>query len=432
MKKLKKIVLVLTSTVVLISLIFILISLFYEDVGSKNFFIGLSKRTVAQTLALGVNVFYDPFKKKHQFPAFHPSQELPFKDQNYISDRTELDNFINMIPGGKLIILEYNNQVSVKTSFDFYYQPYNEKKLHLLRSTYQLDTIIKDAGNEYDIFIKLKNWVKSRWEYGVPENIPFNFDALEILERAENGENFFCSEYSTVFVQLALSLGFQARYGGLFKGHVVAEIWSNQFNKWIVIEPTFNIQYIKDGIPLNCLELHNEWIKGSWGNIEVIIDQPQPINFSIFEYEYKLIDYYENFYIRMRNDWFSNKYRHWHPLSNSIMNGLEWQDEFTSNSIMIARETSNPSDLYWSLNRTNIKLKTKNISNKNIDFEVYLDTYTPNFKDFMIQIDDLTVADKNPFFVWTLHKGENSLNVRSVNEFGIEGVKSRIVLKFNN
>lgn len=432
MRKLKKIVLRVGLIVVSIFSIFILISLFFEDVGTKNFFICLSKRIVAQTAALGVDYIYDPYKKTHRFPAFHPPQKLPFMDESHISDRTGLENFINVTTRGKLAILEYNNQVTIKTSFDFYYQPFNEEKLHLLREIYQLDAVIKDSRNEYDTFIKLKNWVKSRWEYGFPKNIPYNFDALEILKRAENGENFFCSEYATVFVQLALSIGFNARYAGLSKGHVVSEVWSNQLNKWIVIDPTFNTQYLMDRIPLNCLELHDAWVKGYWDKIDVIIDQPQPKNFSIFDHEYKLIDFYESFYIRMRNDWFSNKYPHWYPLSNSIMNGIEWQDEFTANSIMVARETSNPADLYWSLNRTNIKLKPKDISNENIEFEVYLDTYTPNFKEFEIQIDDRYVTDENPFFVWKLHKGENSINVKSVNEFGIEGVESRIVLKFNN
>ena len=258
---------------------------------------------------------------------------------------------------------------------------------------------------------------------GRPHNVDYNFNALDILARAKNGENFFCSEYSTVFVQCALSLGYTGRYVGLFKGHVVAEVWSDEYAKWIIMDVQNNLHYEKDGVPLDALELHEIWEKKDFSRIHVL----QGLHGEAIEIEEikRLLSYYHEFYVRMRNDWFSNKYPHWHHRANSIMNGLEWQDDFTRNNIIISRETYSKEELYFPINVTSIALNQ--LQSEGETLEIVLDTFTPNFSHFLLQIDNKPpIVTEDLYYKWILHEGANEFKVRSVNTFYVKGPESEV------
>lgn len=55
--------------------------------------------------------------------------------------------------------------------------------------------------------------------------------------------------------------------------HGVADIWSNQFKKWYIIDPMNNLHYEKDGLPLSALEIRSEYLKkaNNCGNIKSVI-----------------------------------------------------------------------------------------------------------------------------------------------------------------
>jgi hypothetical protein len=275
--------------------------------------------------------------------------------------------------------------------------------------------------------------VRQRWRIGKPQNVSYNFDALKILERAQKGERFFCSEYATTYIQALSAFGMTARYVGLFKGHIVVEVWSNEFDKWVVMDPYFNLHYERLGIPLNALQLRYAWINDDWKDIEVVKGSFQePLDDIIDNHKFKLIDYYENFYVRMRNDWFSNIYPRWYPKSNAIMNGLEWSDRNTKNDIRIARETNCKEDLYWPLNHVYAKLMDYNVLGNIIIFKYSLDTLTPNFDKFLIRLDRKEEIDTaQPDFEWKLHKGLNTLEIASLNKFGIKGPATVIVIDYH-
>ncbi|RLD18649.1 MAG: hypothetical protein DRI36_00925 [Caldiserica bacterium] len=105
-------------------------------------------------------------------------------------------------------------------------------------------------------------WVRSCWEPGEPQ-IPYSWDALDILNKARNGERMYCVQYVLLFVQSANALGIPARYLGLFNCqgegvHAVSEAWSNDFKKWVFID-VLNRSYFQDqkGVPLSAIELRD-------------------------------------------------------------------------------------------------------------------------------------------------------------------------------
>ncbi len=396
----------------------------FEPISVDNFAINLTKRIAAEAGGF-VTKIYDPYKEKREEADLGPVVterllSLKIGSKDFYATLNENDYLKE-----HLKIIKYDNKPIVRSNFSFDYQPFNEKKLETLRKKYNPVEIIGPAKNEFDKILIIRKWVNSRWRFGIPHNISYNFNALDILERAEKGERFFCSEYTTTYIQLLASFGITARYVGLFKGHAVAEVWSEDYNKWVVIDPTFNLYYEMDGIPINALELHNIWVQGDWRGVNVVLGNKGK---EIEKYPFKLIDYYENFFIRMRNDWFTNLYPRWHPKSNSIMNGLEWSDRYTKNEIRIANETDRTEDLYWTLNQVYITLVDYDVLQDGIILRVYLDTVTPNFDKFLISLNggkDMVYITE-PVFEWKLQKGLNILKVTSINKFGIKG-KSAII-----
>lgn len=417
------------------SLIAVLITLFFisaavlvkisEKEASKNILINVSKRMAAEGGAFFVNYIYDPGFDGEGYVHFGPEHTEASRFYNWQEGNGTLSFLKNALNAH---IVEYINNVPSPYAASFDYQPFNSEKLMTLREKYRLKEMTDGFRTELEKILFLRNWVKNRWEHGVPKNISYNFDALDILSRAEKGEKFFCSEYSTTFVQCILSIGLQARYVGLFKGHVVAEVWSNELAKWVVMDVDNNLHYVRNKIPLNTLELHDLSGQGKWDEVQVMVGHERKV--ADEKRKEDLLSFYHEFYIRMRNDWFSKKYPHWHPKANSIMNGLEWKDKYTSNNILVARETENKEELYFPLNVTGLNILKKK-STRNQIF-LTLNTFTPNFSYFVIRIDcNEWVKQDISVVVWNIHKGHNRLETQAVNSLGVRGPSSLIDLVVN-
>ena len=310
-------------------------------------------------------------------------------------------------------------------AFGFQYENFYNHDEQMLRKKYSLDKLVENASSDLEKFIILREWVRGKITEGKPKNVDYNFNALNILERAERGEQFFCSETAIVFTQCVISLGYTGRYVGLFKGHILAEAWSNDFNKWVAMDVGDNLHYERLGIPLSVLELHQAWESGDISDISVVygIDR----KYLSSEERIFYISYYHEFFVRMRNDWFSNKYPHWHPKGNSIMNGLEWQDRYTSNNILVAKETNNREELNFCLNVVSIMCDKNNSSEKEI--HLIFNTFTPGFSHFLLSIDDgAEVRNDSHNLTWKLHKGRNKIQVRAVNILSVSGAPSEVEL----
>lgn len=392
--------------------------------------INVSERIIAQLAAFPINRIYDPYSNKTI--KTYNGHKVPF-DNKGMKTRSQLEDYLAKFKK-EIKLLEFNNKYILKSAFNFDYQPYEEEKLEVLKKEYGLDEVVEPAKSEFEKFVLLMSWLKNQWLYGRPKKVSYNFNALDILKRAKKGERFFCSEYATTYVQCALSLGFQARYVGLFNAHVVAEIWSNKYEKWVAMDVTNNCYFTRKHIPLNVLELHRLYNIGDWKEIDVIRGPYQDREYSSrfnFSKEELLSYYSDGFYVRMRNDWFTNKYPHWHPKANSIMNGLEWLDEYTRNNIRYPYETKDETQIYFPLNITSLTIKNVRIKRENeITLQAYLNTFTPNFSNFLVTIDNREPYLTNQYdLTWRLHKGINSLSVVSVDKFGNKGVRSNIVLE---
>jgi hypothetical protein len=120
-------------------------------------------------------------------------------------------------------------------------------------------------GSAWETCLALLAWATSAFEHGNTHvDVP---DALDVLQRAGEGERFACVEYSILLSQALNTLRIPARrvdlrqrnyHVGVGRGHVVSEAWVDDLNKWVVLDGQ-NGGYWKseDGTALGLLELQN-------------------------------------------------------------------------------------------------------------------------------------------------------------------------------
>src|SRR5262247_3174916 len=143
---------------------------------------------------------------------------------------------------------------AVRSRLGFRTLAYKDPRLAYLREQYQLRKHVESAQDEWTAQLSLKQWVSQSISNGDPR-VQAN-TASEILRYAARGETFYCTHYTITYVESALALGWQARMVGVDRRHGpeglesahhgVAEVWSNQFAKWVVIDPQNDLHFEKD------------------------------------------------------------------------------------------------------------------------------------------------------------------------------------------
>jgi hypothetical protein len=177
---------------------------------------------------------------------------------------TPVFRVINYSPSAKLQESKFNNE-EVTSEYNFYYSDtVRNTYLRDLRNNYSLDSIVENYNTELDKIKAILDWTSKQWKHN-GNNTPLKSDAQSILKEAAEGKNFRCVEYGIVASTALNSIGIPSRilslktrdlekvkYGA---GHVVAEVFSAELDKWIFIDPQFNLIPVIDKIPLNAVEL---------------------------------------------------------------------------------------------------------------------------------------------------------------------------------
>ncbi|MYA78420.1 MAG: transglutaminase domain-containing protein [Gemmatimonadetes bacterium] len=133
----------------------------------------------------------------------------------------------------------------------------------------------------------LSAWISTSWEHsGSRRGTAYApWDAETILAWGEsrqghNGESSItmCVHYAVAFVSACQALGIPARCAALmgtpnsYEGHFVAEVWFEDYRKWVMVDPNIDAMMFRGGEPLSIpeiQELHGglapyiEWGSGS-------------------------------------------------------------------------------------------------------------------------------------------------------------------------
>ena len=183
------------------------------------------------------------------------------------SSCTSFYQFANISPSGKLKEISYSKDAPNEL-YEFYYSDtLGNEYLRELKNKYNLEFLVNEEKDDIGKIKNILDWTSKQWEHN-GSNSPTKQDALTILKEAHEGKQFRCVEYGIVATAALNSIGMPARTLGLKTrdvekvrrgaGHVVSEVYSKELDKWIFIDPQFNIIPTLNGHPLNGVEFQKE------------------------------------------------------------------------------------------------------------------------------------------------------------------------------
>ena len=344
---------------------------------------------------------------------------------------------------GDLKVAEVRNAEIVRSSVPFAYEPFDHPKLKELRTRYKLDEVTSGAKTEFELIERLAAWSARRWDRGhLKEGYP-PWDALEILKPHRDGTPVggFCQQYNLVFLQACESFGIPGRavsigpgdHGGRIRGgHEVVELWSNQFEKWVYVDGDM-AWYAVDAagdVPLSLLDLRRRQVRALAGKpfepvrvVELLPDGRRRwaglTDWPPF-LELRLVPR-SNFLERAAPLPLNQGMRGWFWTGHHV-----WTDPDSPASLLYGNRVTNRRDWEWTLNQARFTLEATAAPG---ELRVHLDTETPGFDTFLAGVDGQRARPVASGFVWKLHAGKNTLEIRPRNRAGREGIPSRVVIE---
>ena len=324
-------------------------------------------------------------------------------------------------------LLESDQPELAYGSYEFAYLKPHPRAERLVRQ-YRLDQVIAAGRTELEQFALLRDWVHSQWLGWQADKYPYcpPWDPLEILETTKGNWGFgMCTHYGAVFAGCAAALGFVARVL-VVDHHCLAEIWSDQLQKWILQDPgpnrEYDATYERRGLALNALEFHQAHAAGQAHRL-TINKLPQRQKARMTQQWGGL---FRRFAIPLRNDHLvrAEPAELHHGYSQYHWDGyLWWTTDMAPPYAEYSLQTTRPQDFYWSVNQT--RLYPRQTGEAGV-LAVDIETATPNFSHFERRTDggQWTAADAP--LRWVLHEAENTLEVRGVNAFGRPGRSARL------
>ncbi|MBI3944573.1 MAG: hypothetical protein HY321_01515 [Armatimonadetes bacterium] len=368
-----------------------------------------------------------------------------------------------------LRVVEYDNQDIVVGKYPFLYEDPNTPELAELRENYQLERVV-GGGSEFERQVALRCWRATRFVHGIhrPEGMKVNrrmaWNALAYLEAAEQGATFTCPVAAATYVQLCLAMGWQARLVEICQAskewippvegnvaHCVSEVWSNDYRKWVLMDPDGNVHYARDGVPVSALELHDAWVNHEAEAVEMVQGDPpfrtdgsqQSKTFDVkkeFEifFRHRVMDYYEEIRTTMRNNHFSRP-SYGRDNGTGFLPQVVWTDSSSLPMVMRTGRlrphvfySGRREDFEWTLNQAHIELESADDKDPfaiTAMLRVNLSTVTPWFSHFEVRLDDGEWRRSAATFVIRLRKGVNRIQARPVNVMGIKGIVSTVAME---
>ncbi|MCC6766901.1 MAG: transglutaminase domain-containing protein [Deltaproteobacteria bacterium] len=282
--------------------------------------------------------------------------------------RLERLAFRFLIPIGQRV-LGLHPRPAAETWHGFAFE--RSEALRALRERYDLDAVVRGAGNDFERWVRLMHWARDRFPHRPNAAAPDAqaFDGAALLARRGADDGYLCGTIAPLLVQAVTALGGHARRVELrltpHDSHVVTEVWSSHVGKWLVLDPDYDAWFTVDGIPQHALELHALWARGAVDAVRVhwresphniyradLEAGPRDFLRRIFtdrdwtrwdrernqhkgeRFAVRLLNYYSHVSFPRRNDWRSRPLPWWHPEGNHVQGSLviavptmpDWED----------------------------------------------------------------------------------------------------------
>lgn len=324
----------------------------------------------------------------------------------------------------------------------FAFQDLSNPLLKRLHKKYNLHEVVENGSGHLHKTLLLRNWIHKTIPSGKPAHSIL--DPFAILDTAAEGGTFYCTHYAFLFVCCALSLGYTARKLGVDRYHEpeqdswhhgVAEVYLHDLDKWVAMDPMYNIHYELDGLPLNALEIREALLSGSKRRIVRAegpsrkasqpvrsrrrFDSPQCYFWSLIESGNDYLSIPENqngrrqYVFRDRH----NKSKVWYQGRGTT--GESYPHRGYGGAFI---DVENADLLYPTVGRTHLQFS----SSGGKALVVRACTFMPSFSHFEWFVDGKKRRSREASIQWRLHKGDNRLRARAVNVLDVEGSEASV------
>lgn len=340
-----------------------------------------------------------------------------------------------------IVTSEDNGEIPV-ASYSLREDNFRHPRLQLLRTRENLDDVVAGAATQFEAILRLMHWTRRQWEPGSRFHYP-PWDAVEILDLARTrGNRGFCAQYAVVLLQACQSMGIHARYVDL-PDHFVVAAWSDDYDRWVVLDPLNDTYYERDGMPMRGRELYRAYWTGDRSGV-VRVDAAgnrTPVTLEDLSF-YRLysISMAANqlsspVEVRIGGAWralaHAGDYRTYPLVGRDAVEVasefLEWRTTDAGESFPARPETSDEDEFRYALNQTIIVLANERVTNRILKVAL-LSGNGPAGSRFLVRSDEKGewVAAPAATVKWLLSPGRNALFARIETDFGWQGTVSRL------
>ena len=314
----------------------------------------------------------------------------------------------------------------------FAYQPYDSKRLKIVRERWGLDRVIDGARGDVELLDRLAAFARHSWEdgwsMGELDYCP-PWDALVARELARlNLSLGMCTHYATVFVAACYALGIPARHS-ILGPHCVAEAWSDDLGKWIMFDAggdmddmtKYTYHFERNGVPMNSLEVHRAYLEEAFDEVKCVPPPWGPRATARFNPR-SLLPWWQWIFATLREDDLQSL-TPGEPEHGLITWGYQfdgylwWQDDRTPAQPWFSRHTQRDADFNWDLHWTIIHLTSLGEGS----LGVALETLPPGLRHFAVRMDGGDWQPRAAEFELELGPGSHRIEARAVNAMGRAG-----------
>jgi len=342
------------------------------------------------------------------------------------------------------VVVQLKNGELLAAQYRLAEDDFRHPRLRLLRTREHLDEVVAPGRNQLEKIVLLRHWAHRQWESGKRFYYPA-WDAVEILDLARNHANRgFCTQYAIVFLQACQSLGLHARYVNL-PGHFVVEVWSDEHNRWIIMDPMSDIHYERRGLPMTGRELFDSCRGKRWSGVTVAGadgSRRAALADDLAHYRSYAIDmdanqlsnpakYRHNGEVRMLSR--QEDYRRYPVMGRDTLvfwnRYLVWRSPRDGGPPLSSAYSSDPDDFRYPENQTVIVRQPSGGREEQIVIALTAGN-SSTFRDFETRQDGGAWRTSPARFEWVLRPGLNRLACRIRSSFGWKGPESRMTVLY--
>ncbi|HTY08962.1 MAG TPA: transglutaminase-like domain-containing protein [Candidatus Edwardsbacteria bacterium] len=167
-------------------------------------------------------------------------------------------------------------------------------------------------ATEWRQCISCLDWTHHRFKHDAV-NKAGSYDPLTIFRESQHQKRFTCQEYAVLLAAVLQAHGHPARvivllkngyqYGS-GKGHWVAEVWSDHFNKWVLLDPQNNCYWKYGNMTLNAAEIRDLLVSNKTKHIKAFSRGKESGEMESWLDHFHAVWYYRNqdYFKRWRTD----------------------------------------------------------------------------------------------------------------------------------